>query len=152
MRLKNLSELSEAVRKRNPELFMDADKQKQSVKPLKRFKQRIIVDIPYELKSLNHYIGKNWKVKNAFKENIINFLYYHGLEFEREAAKRNVKIIRYMGKGKREFDFDNLVGGAKFVIDALKEVGLIYDDSPEWINVEYKQEKANEAYFRVEVS
>jgi len=50
--------------------------------------------------------------------------------------KRKVVITSYR---KRLLDKDNLYAGAKCLGDALKKAGLIWDDSPKWINLEVKQ-------------
>ena len=50
--------------------------------------------------------------------------------------KKKVIITSYR---KRLLDKDNLYAGAKCLGDALKKAGLIWDDSPKWINLEVKQ-------------
>jgi len=40
----------------------------------------------------------------------------------------------------RRLDSDNLSGGLKYLRDTLKDVRLIYDDSPRWLKAEYRQE------------
>ena len=58
-----------------------------------------------------------------------------------------IKIIRMWGKRKRAFDIDNLYGGCKFILDALKAkggLGIIQDDSPKHavlIVEQYRSEK-----------
>jgi hypothetical protein len=42
---------------------------------------------------------------------------------------------------RRLIDIDNLCGGSKFLIDALRYAKLIPDDSPEHITLEVRQEK-----------
>lgn len=41
---------------------------------------------------------------------------------------------------RRLLDPDNLVHGCKPVLDAIKRLGLIRDDSPRWLDLEVKQE------------
>lgn len=54
-------------------------------------------------------------------------------------SKRYVVITRHsMGT----LDNDNFIGGCKQLVDALQREGLIKDDSPEWVQIDYKQEKA----------
>jgi len=53
--------------------------------------------------------------------------------------------------GRRLLDEDNLHGGAKPLIDCLKEAGLIHDDSPRWIDLEVKQELAPAGQERTEI-
>jgi hypothetical protein len=63
-----------------------------------------------------------------------------------QPGHRCVKITR---RGSRTLDHDNLVGGCKPLLDALVKVGLIEDDTPELVTVEYAQERG--AGCRVEV-
>lgn len=68
-------------------------------------------------------------------------------------GKRLVTICRLMGKGQREYDYDNLVAGAKAVVDAMKPsasrrgrqvlgASLIVNDDPAHVVVTYLQERA----------
>lgn len=46
-------------------------------------------------------------------------------------------------RGKRwELDRDNLLGGCKPVIDAIKACGVIGDDSPKWLDLEVTQQRS----------
>ena len=88
------------------------------------------------------------------------------------AVKRRLVLTRVMGKGQREYDFGNLVGGCKAIVDAMlpskppREVlekgkrvlkagvpgaGLIYDDSPAWVDVTYRQERGAQAGCIIEI-
>lgn len=51
--------------------------------------------------------------------------------------KRYVRIKSFR---RNSVDADNLAGGAKVLLDAMRDVRLIYDDSPEYLEVEYEQE------------
>ena len=55
------------------------------------------------------------------------------------AAKRRITLTRVIGPRQREYDYGNLVGGAKHVLDACKTAGLIVDDSPKWCIDVYQQ-------------
>jgi Holliday junction resolvase RusA-like endonuclease len=65
---------------------------------------------------------------------------------------RRVTIIRLYSGREREWDYGNLVGGCKPVLDAMKAAGLIVDDSPKWSEQIYKQERGAESGLRVEVT
>jgi Holliday junction resolvase RusA-like endonuclease len=65
---------------------------------------------------------------------------------------RRVAYVRIMGKGEREWDYDNLVGGGKMVFDAMIEAGLIVDDSAKWCVREYSQERGPVSGLRLEVT
>lgn len=66
---------------------------------------------------------------------------------------RVVRITREYGKGKREYDYGNLVGGLKSAIDAMQKVikgggktlqasGMIVDDAPKWFTPIFEQRKS----------
>ena len=57
-----------------------------------------------------------------------------------ERKKRKITIERH---GKRLIDYDNFVGGCKSLTDLIKQKGLIVDDSPEWVEIEYQQYKSD---------
>jgi hypothetical protein len=59
-------------------------------------------------------------------------------------GKRRVTLTRLIGKGKREYDYGNLVGGFKSVLDAMVRAGLLVDDSGRWVEERYQQEKAGD--------
>ena len=64
----------------------------------------------------------------------------HYKELIKEPTKFTLEIVSYR---KRYLDFDNLVGGSKQLIDALTEEEFIFDDSPDYINLNIKQLKGN---------
>ena len=53
-----------------------------------------------------------------------------------EPALMSVEIVRYSSG---TLDEGNLVGGAKGLIDALVRLGVLYDDSPRWCRIAYRQ-------------
>jgi len=66
---------------------------------------------------------------------------------------RVVRITREYGKGKRVYDYGNLVGGMKSTIDAMQKVirgggktltasGMILDDAPKYFTPLFDQRKA----------
>lgn len=52
------------------------------------------------------------------------------------SKRRRVEILSWRA---RFLDKDNLYGGAKILIDALRDVGLIFRDSPKWVDVNVYQ-------------
>lgn len=60
----------------------------------------------------------------------------------RATGKVRLKITSHRAKF---LDHDNLVGGCKGIIDALKRMGVILDDTPALIEVEYEQKKVKKA-------
>ncbi|MBA0084676.1 MAG: hypothetical protein HRJ53_06755 [Acidobacteria bacterium Pan2503] len=53
------------------------------------------------------------------------------------ADKLTVRITR---RSRHMLDHDNLYGSAKIILDAMKHIGLIADDSPEHIELHCEQE------------
>jgi len=53
-------------------------------------------------------------------------------------TKRSVTVKLYR-KGRR-FDKDNAYGAAKILLDSLRDLGLIYNDSERWLDLSVCQE------------
>lgn len=56
--------------------------------------------------------------------------------------KRRLIITRGWAKGHRAYDYINLVGGAKPIVDVMVEYGYLYDDTPDWLEDYYLQRKS----------
>jgi hypothetical protein len=52
---------------------------------------------------------------------------------------RRVVFTRIVDTPRMLYDFGNLVGGLKPIVDAMVDVGLLVDDSPRWLNDHYHQ-------------
>lgn len=99
--------------------------------------EEIRISIPTPTPSLNetqrlhpmayHRLGKQWQTA-------IRML--APKQLETATGRRRVVIER---RSTRELDQDNLVGGAKVVIDALKKLGFILDDNPANLDLEVVQ-------------
>ena len=89
--------------------------------------------------SLNQVRKMHWATYARLRDQYALLLRYHAHQRLDGTEFRNVTIDRY---GSRALDHDNLVGGAKPLLDALKKVGLIVDDSPAHVRVHYNQHKA----------
>jgi Holliday junction resolvase RusA-like endonuclease len=91
----------------------------------------IILTIPKASPSLNTINGQHWNHYRQQKRAWLDLIWVAKLDagiygmpmFER--AK--VSIERF---GTRSLDVDNLTGGCKMLIDSLRQLGLIVDDSP----------------------
>ena len=60
-----------------------------------------------------------------------------------EAKKpRRIFFTRFWGKGKRAYDFGNLVGGFKPLLDMVVRAKLLVDDSPKHCAEYYRQYKS----------
>jgi hypothetical protein len=54
-----------------------------------------------------------------------------------EEERKKLRIVSF---GTKLMDKENLYGGAKVLIDAIKGLRLIYDDSPDWIDCKVLQD------------
>jgi Holliday junction resolvase RusA-like endonuclease len=97
------------------------------------------LDIPIPTPSLNDIQGKHWAIVRATKRNMAMALMIamnRAPEIPKATGKRKLVIIR---RGKGTLDQDNLAGGCKGLIDAIKAEGLILDDDQGSIEVEFHQ-------------
>ena len=102
----------------------------------------------YDLVNPNKLMRMHWAVRKKAYKNLLHMIMVYGdkplPQFESQVE---IKIIRMWGKRKRAFDIDNLYGGCKFILDALKAkggLGIIQDDSPKHavlIVEQYRSEK-----------
>lgn len=54
------------------------------------------------------------------------------------------RITVFWGKGRRFFDDDNLAGGLKPLIDAMRDIELIRNDTPRWFRLAAEQKRDRE--------
>jgi len=75
-----------------------------------------------------------------------------GYELILSLKKKVKKAIVYTRYGSRILDKDNYHGGTKPLTDAIKEKGLIVDDSPKWCEIIFMpQQKCKRGMERTEV-
>jgi len=98
--------------------------------------------VPLQPPSLNDFHGRPryhlHNIKNAWGK------WIEPLTMPKRARVRvRLKVTRfYTGQGFRPYDADNLIGGFKPILDLLKAktgAGYIVDDSPKWLELEFKQ-------------
>jgi hypothetical protein len=99
--------------------------------------------LPFATPSQNELNRWHWAKKRRFRDQcrlwIRSQMRSRGLSPEAAPrCKRRVEVIR---RGLRTLDFDNLVGGFKPVLDAMRMEFLLFDDSPDWVDGKYRQEK-----------
>ena len=91
------------------------------------------------------------KLKNDYQWQIVAEVINTGADPQQVTVtalvKRKVIFTSYRS---RTLDTDNLSGGLKYLRDALKDMRLIHDDSPKWLDAEYRQEIDSKNH-RVEV-
>ena len=114
--------------------------------------------------SLNVMKRMEFHVYGRLRETWKNVL-YHQLDARRRQDKRNLQAsaedkvpvrIRFTVFHPRLFDYDNLVGGCKLVLDALKVskqgLGWIAGDSPALCSVTYEQVKSTRLGTEISIS
>lgn len=98
--------------------------------------------------SLNKYMRMHWAVKKRLRESYGNLLRLcladAGIELPEITTKMRVQIsIHSRGATARRLDTDNLYGGCKFLVDSMRDVWLIRNDSPKWLDLsicEYRED------------
>lgn len=114
-----------------------------------------MIEIPIEIVSLN-VLRRRYKHPHAYRR--LRNRYGWALKASRAehrlgraAGRRRVHIVRLMGPRGKEFDPDNLHGGAKPLVDELVTVGVLLDDTAAAAEITYDQERATTFGTRIEV-
>lgn len=94
----------------------------------------------YYPQSANQMLRKHWAVRkreqSRLKWTVIDALASTGMPlppiFYRSAVpmRMTVRVFR-----KRRLDYDNAIAGLKPLVDVIKELGIIHDDSPKWLDL-----------------
>lgn len=97
----------------------------------------ILLEIPFATPSLNtvqrqHWLTA-WRSKKKWVKLVRDALIVSG-NFP-PPPPPPFAVVRIERFGPRQLDHDNMLGGAKSCIDALKDLRLIEDDSPEHIQL-----------------
>ncbi len=99
----------------------------------------IEIAVRKRIESLNKWQRMHWalrsKAKKEWWQEIIAACNGR-VPRKRVKKKKKVVIVSYR---KRKLDYDNLVGGGKPMLDALRKLKFIWDDSPEWLEIDYIQ-------------
>jgi Holliday junction resolvase RusA-like endonuclease len=92
----------------------------------------------------------HWGVKRALRRRLGWELRvaWAGAGGKVEEGRRKVKVHLYLP---RRYDHDNAVGGAKVLIDAMRDVGLLKNDSLRWLDLELEQHLSKEKRIEVEI-
>ena len=94
--------------------------------------EKDIIELPISTPSLNKTIKWHWS-KRSRKRKEYQFMIAGQMNKIkcRKATKEDMCRLVITTSVRRKYDYDNLVGGMKNLIDALKREGFIYDDSPD---------------------
>ncbi len=121
--------------------------------------------LPKEVRSLNKTLKDHWSVRAKDKGDWAillmselnkakrrNYPLLPGIKYmEWLNLKKHITITRVMRSSQHEFDHDNLVGGCKQLVDAMKGI-LIKDDTAEYVAVDYRQVKGKRGGTIIKVS
>jgi len=100
-----------------------------------------------ELPSTNKRERMHWAQRSKLNKAILTIIWIQKLEqrifpAKPEKKKKSVTITLYHKT--RRFDKDNAYGAVKPVVDALRKLSLIYNDSPRWLDLGVVQELDHE--------
>ncbi len=100
----------------------------------------MIIRIEKTIKSQNHFVGKHWSVKNKDSKEWEELIWAE-LNGKIPWAKKKM-AVKIRSVRKKLIDISNLWGGIKGLLDAIVRLGLIIDDSPQYLDLEVMQVKA----------
>ncbi len=107
--------------------------------------------IPLQTPSANkmHRRGFNHHVYQRLKNDILLLVMTYARGVPKATGPRKVTLTRLIGKAGKKYDFDNLVGGLKPLLDVMVKQQLLTGDAPHQVAVEYRQERAKDHGTRV---
>lgn len=97
------------------------------------------VVIPEPVHSINEILRWHWAKRGKVQDTYGLAIHaaMDGVRVPRfQPTKCKVEVASYR---KRLLDPDNLVGGTKLIVDALRKLGIVYRDSPKWIDLNVSQ-------------
>ena len=98
------------------------------------------------LVSPNKMLRMHWAVRRKLKREIVAELELRVMPFllknEIPFRKCHIVVERHISGRHKFMDPDNLVGSMKMLIDAMRELGIINDDTPEHVVITARQEKS----------
>lgn len=94
--------------------------------------------LPKRTPSFNAFKGKHWSNYHNESKSWMGYCIAFIGRGAHNDKFRNIMIKTYH-RGSTRYDRDNHIGGCKPLIDSLKKLGWMKDDSPKWLNVIYRQ-------------
>ena len=88
--------------------------------------------------SLNKYLRMHWAVKKRLRHEFWLLLAERTNIDNRMSGPEKMRVqinVHSKGATARRLDSENLWGGCKPLIDAMRDVGLIRNDSPRWLDL-----------------
>lgn len=110
---------------------------------------KILLVLPVIMPSLNKQLRSHWAARKRLKDNAAWHVRASMGRYKIDHRDRfaNVSITVYSNAPKvaggrvRVLDRDNLIGGQKPLVDAMKQAGILKDDSPKWAAIAYVERR-----------
>ena len=106
-------------------------------------RMRYVARIDRKILSRNELDKMHWSKRHREREQWAVAIRFEGFGGRVPQADGPMKI-NILSNRSRKLDYDNLVGGCKPILDALKKLGAIVDDKPGMVDVTYSQQGASE--------
>lgn len=100
----------------------------------------LAIEIPMPSPSLNRLQRMHWAQRSNLRDQYETLLRLASSPRHR-CFRRELRKVRIERHAVRFLDHDNFVGGCKPLVDALTRARLIWDDSPDCVEVSYVQIK-----------
>jgi hypothetical protein len=101
--------------------------------------------LPDKIKSLNEIKSGFARHRDTLRwEQVLHAeLYYQGIHSPTYPPRQKMRltITQLLASGERAYDYDGLVGGSKGIVDAIKRLRHIRNDSPAHLESAYLQER-----------
>ncbi len=109
-----------------------------------------VLEVYKKIPSGNQIIRNHWAVNHRNKQEWCLLVRNQmSLRKIKKARKKDFYTLMIISYRKRKLDKDNLYTGCKSLIDACVEEGLIFDDSPDYIDLKVEQYTAREEHTMV---
>lgn len=89
---------------------------------------------------LNEWQRMHFRTRARWNKKVTDYLVAYGNGLAKFTGKVKVIVKRCRRAGPRAMDDDNAAASAKSILDALKKLEVIEDDSPEHVELEVQQE------------
>lgn len=93
------------------------------------------------LNTVHHWLRKRAWEYDKYKSRTKKVVHVRCKEQRGWKAATTKRFMRITRRSPRKLDDENLRGGCKVIVDALVEAGVLKDDSPTWVEREYRQVK-----------
>ena len=102
-------------------------------------------ELPWATPSNNQLLRMHWSVRRRMltemRVAVLALILRSATEWPRPPGRKVAVTITRVSP--RQLDRDNLYGGAKVLLDAMTQLGLIRDDSEQWVKVNIGQRRGD---------